>query len=261
MTRSHFPSRLYIAIILMFLFLPIFMLVIFSFNDAKFPTLPLSGFTLKWYEEVITDRGFMDALGNSLLVSSLVAALSTFLGFTGAYFFHKLKMKRKRLFLIPILFPIFVPFLLSALAFIIFLNIFNFGQSLFFVIVFHVAIFSPIALVLIFDRLAEVNPDFEHAARDLGATQMQFVTRVLLPIISPVLLSVAALAFILSWDEFVIAWFVSGFDQTLPVKIWLKLGSQLSPEINAIGTIILVTSLFFIFLFQFFSSRRGFKIQ
>ena len=109
--------------------------------------------------------------------------------------------------------------------------------------------------------LTEVNPDFEHASRDLGATQMQFVTRVLLPIISPILFSVAALAFILSWDEFVIAWFVSGFDQTLPVEIWLKLRSQLSPEINAIGTIILATSFFFIFLFQFFSSRHRFKIQ
>lgn len=224
------------------LMLPILTLVVFSFENSRFPTLPWTGWTWSWYQDLWQDGTLIQALKASLLVSPLAAAIATGLGFFGAYALNRFEFRGKQPLTILLIVPILVPPLILGVAFLGLLSRVNLQGQLYSILITHVVILLPTAIALITLRLMQMPPAIEPAAWNLGATEWQALWRIVLPWALPGIAGAFLLAFTFSFDEFVIAWFVSGFEPTLPVAIYNFLGSNLSPSLNAIGTLVFLIS-------------------
>ena len=233
---------LYLGLGYLFLLAPILTLVLFSFEDSRFPVLPWAGWTLKWYEDLFVDGRLLESFRHSLVVSPLAAAAATVIGFFAAYVLNRFDFLGKRLLSILLVVPIITPPLILGVAFLGLLSRLHLQGQLYSVLLTHVVILIPTAIALITLRLAEMPQEMEEAAWNLGATEWQALFRVVLPWAIPGLAGAWLLAFTFSFDEFVIAWFVCGFKQTLPVSIYNFLGANLTPSLNAMGTIIFFIS-------------------
>jgi spermidine/putrescine transport system permease protein len=234
---------IYVGGMYLFLMLPILTLVLFSFEDSRFPTLPWTGWTLRWYGDLFQDGRLLQALVHSLWVSPAAAAAATVLGFCAAYVFNRFEFWGKKLLSILLIVPIIIPPLILGVAFLGLLSRLQLQGKLLSVFLTHVVILIPTAIALIGLRLSQMPKDLEEAAWNLGATEWQGLWRVVLPWAVPGIAGAWLLAFTFSFDEFVIAWFVSGFQQPLPVMIYSFLSANLNPSLNAIGTLIFLISL------------------
>jgi spermidine/putrescine transport system permease protein len=234
----------YLGLGYLFLMLPILTLVLFSFEDARFPSLPWAGWTLGWYQDLLTDGRLLESLRNSFIVSPVAATVATIIGFFAAYALNRFNFRGKNLLSITLIVPILVPPLILGVGFLGLLSRLNLQGQLYSIVLTHIVILIPTAIALVSLRLAQMPRDIEEAAWNLGATEWQALYRVVLPWAIPGIAGAWLLAFTFSFDEFVIAWFVSNFQQTLPVAIYTFLGSNLSPSLNAIGTIVFVISVF-----------------
>jgi len=249
--------RLYLAIAFMFLFLPIAVVILYSINEGRYPTFPLRGFTLDWYVELVNDSRLLGSLKNSIIVASSVGLLSIIFGFMGAYALRSYKFRGESILLGFMVAPLTVPPLILAVALLFFLsNILSIGNSLFSVIISHLVFCAPFAMFIIRARLSSIGPSLEEAAMDLGASRIQTVIEVILPLSVPGLIAALLLTFTLSFDEFLIAWFVSGFQPTLPVKIWTMMRGGIKPTINAIGTIVFVFSMTSLLIGEHFLRKK-----
>ena len=228
----------YLLLGFIFLMLPIVTLIAFSFENARFPTLPWAGWTMQWYQELLTDGRLLQSLQRSLIVSPLAAAAATVIGFFAAYALNRFNFPGKNLLSTLFIVPILVPPLILGVAFLGLLSRLNLQGQILSVFLAHVVILMPTALALIGLRLAQMPKDIEEAAWNLGANEWQALYRVILPWAIPGIAGAWLLAFTFSFDEFIIAWFVSGFEPTLPVSIYTFLGANLSPSLNAMGTIV-----------------------
>lgn len=235
---------IYLFLGFIFLMLPIVTLIAFSFEDARFPTLPWVGSTMRWYQELLTDGRLLQSLQRSLIVSPLSAAAATGIGFFAAYALNRFNFPGKNVLSTLFIVPILVPPLILGVAFLGLLSRLNLQGQLFSVFLTHIVILMPTAIALIGLRLAQMPKDLEEAAWNLGANEWQALYRVILPWAIPGLAGAWLLAFTFSFDEFIIAWFVSGFEPTLPVSIYTFLGANLNPSLNAIGTVVFSISVF-----------------
>lgn len=238
---------IYLALGYLFLLLPILTLVVFSFENARLPSLPWAGWTLKWYEMLMTDGRLLSALKNSLIVSPLAATAATAIGFFAAYALNRFNFLGKNLISILLIVPILVPPLILGVAFLGLLSRINLQGQLLSVFLTHVVILMPTAIALVTIRLSQMPKDLEEAAWNLGANEWQTLCRVVLPWSLPGIAGAWLLSFTFSFDEFVISWFVSGFQQTLPVAIYSFMAFTLDPSLNAIGTIIFIISVLILF--------------
>ncbi|MGB3519809.1 MAG: ABC transporter permease, partial [Elainellaceae cyanobacterium] len=220
---------LYLGGMYLFLMLPILTLVIFSFENSRFPTLPWTGWTLSWYGDLFRDGRLIQSLGYSLWISPAAAAAATVLGFCAAYVLNRFQFLGKKLLSIVLIIPIIIPPLILGVAFLGLLSGLQLQGKLISIFLTHVVILIPTAIALIGLRLSQMPKDLEEAAWNLGATEWQALWRVVLPWSIPGIAGAWLLAFTFSFDEFVIAWFVSGFQQTLPVAIYTFLGANLTP--------------------------------
>jgi spermidine/putrescine transport system permease protein len=225
-----------------FLFLPIFALVLFSFEDSRLPTLPWTGWTLDWYGVLFSDGRLIEALKYSLIVSPVAATIATVIGFLASYTLNRFDFIGKRILSIMMVVPILIPPLILGVAFLGLLSRINLQGTLLSVVLTHIVILIPTAIALVTIRLAQMPKDLEQAAWNLGASELQGLLRVVLPWSIPGIAGAWLLAFTFSFDEFVIAWFVSGFQPTLPVAIYSMMAFNLDPSLNAIGTIIFAIS-------------------
>jgi spermidine/putrescine transport system permease protein len=238
----HLAAWLYLGLGFGFLLLPILALVLFSFENSRLPALPWTGWTLKWYEFLLSDGRLLAALKNSLIVSPLSATAATVLGFFAAYALNRFRFLGRQLLSVLLVVPILIPPLILGVAFLGLLSQINLQGQLFSVFLTHIVILMPTAIALITIRLAQMPSDLEQAAWNLGATEWQALFKVVLPWSIPGIAGAWLLAFTFSFDEFVIAWFVSGFQPTLPVAIYSFMAFNLDPSLNAIGTVIFVLS-------------------
>lgn len=242
--RNPWPAmgRAFLALAYVFLFLPLVLLVIYSFQANRFPGLPLQGWTLQWYEKLFDQGTLISALGNSMLVTPAAATVGTVIGFFAAYALNRFEFPGKAVLLGVLALPILIPPLILGVAFLGLLARIHLNGTLLSIFLTHVVLVTAPALSVIQLRLSQMPRAIEEAAWDLGATELQTLTRVVLPFAMPGILGGWLLAFTFSFDEFVIAWFVSGFDQTLPVAIYSILVAQIEPTLNAIGAIVFVIS-------------------
>ncbi|UCD81537.1 MAG: ABC transporter permease [Desulfobacterales bacterium] len=249
--------KFYVILAFGFLFLPIAVIIMFSLNSGRYPSFPLQEFTFKWYKELMLDTGLLGSVKNSLIVATAVSFISTVLGFMGAYALRSYKLKAENLFLGFMAAPLTVPTLLLGLALLIFLNsLIALQNSLLSVIISHTVFCAPFAMFIIRARLRSIQSSLEEAAWDLGAGRWQTVKELILPLCAPGLIAAILLTFTLSFDEFIIAWFVSGFQPTLPVKIWSMMRGGIKPTVNAIGAVVFIFSMSILLVGEYFLGKK-----
>lgn len=231
-------GRLYMAIGYFFLVLPIATMIVFSFQKGQFASIPGQGWTLQWYGKLFTDGTLLEALRNSLIVSPLAATGGCILGFLAAYALHRFRFRGQGAFSVLLVLPVLIPPLILGVAFLGLLSRIGLQGQLLSVILTHVVIVTAPAMAVIQLRLGQMPASLEEAAWDLGATDLQTLYKVVLPFTLPGIAGGWLLAFTFSFDEFIIAWFVSGFEQTLPVAVYAYIVGSVDPSLNAVGSIV-----------------------
>lgn len=249
-TWKNAPVVFYVLLVYVFIFLPVAVLVLFSFQDALLPIPPFQGPSLRWYEAIFTDFRIMAALGNSLMVAVVSAALSCFLGFLAAYGLARYTVRGSGIVQWLLVAPLSVSYLIIGMGLLITFKTMAIPKSLLAVIIGHVVINLPLAFAIIYSQMGEHQANIERAARDLGAAEWQVLVLITVPLLWPALLASFFLSFTLSWDEFIIALLVSRFDVTLPVEIWSLLRSGLNPKTNAVGSVVFIVSLVLVFVME-----------
>lgn len=246
----------YMAVCYAFIFLPVGVLVLFSFQAGDLPVPPLHGLSLRWYAAAFNDGRLVDAFGNSLLVGAVSSGLSVLIGFLAAFGLARYDMPGKAVMRAVIMLPLAVSYLLVGMGLLVSSSALGLGPSLVTVIIGHVVINMPLAFAICQAQLGEHQRRIEAAARDLGAGTMRVVFEITAPMIAPALVAAFCLCFTLSWDEFLIAYLNTRFDVTLPVVIWDLLRGGLNPETNAAGSFIFLVSISVMAVVEFFLLRR-----
>lgn len=249
----------YVVLVFAFIFTPIAASVVFSFNADRFPTLPLGDFSLRWYRDIFADSDIWMAFGNSVKVGVTAAVVSTVFGFCAAYTDYRYRFFGKSFYLTLALLPPTIPVVIMGLAMLAFLSRVSLSGDIQAVMIAHIVMCTPFAMAVIRMRLALMPNDMEAAAWNLGAGQWRALWHVILPFTAP---SIAAALFVtmaVSFDEYAVAWFVSGLDPTVPVSILTTLQGRVSPTINAIGSIVFSITMTLVILAQVLLLRHGRK--
>jgi spermidine/putrescine transport system permease protein len=252
--------RVYILVAFVFIFAPIISLIAFSFANERFLTLPWPGFTTKWYTSLGDDPTLFSSFKNSLIVAAIVGAVATTLGAAAAYFLNRWQFRGKNVYIAITVLPPCTPLVVLALAMLIFLRRIGLSGSLMAVCICHIGLASAFAIAILRMRLTEMDRRLEEAAWNLGANEWRTIRQVVLPQLAPALVASFFLTMAVSWDEFVMSWFVSGLDQTLPVKIYSMIVGDVTPRINAIGAIVVcftITLITLAVVFFFVVGRAG----
>ena len=251
--------RLYIVVVFCFVFAPILASFVFSFNSDRFPTIPLGHFTLHWYQTIYNDPDVWDALRVSATSAVSVSIISTFIGFCTAYTDYRYKFFGKNAYLALALLPPTIPLVIMGLAMLAWLSRIGMSGYLYSIIIAHVVLCTPFAMAIIRLRLNQMDPSLEAAAWNLGAGEWRTMREVIVPFTAPAIVSALCLTAAVSFDEFAVAWFVSGLNKTVPVIILEVLQGQVDPQINAIGTFVFLTSMTLVVIAQVLLMTRGSK--
>ncbi len=233
---------------LIFLYTPILVLIVFSFNDNPVTTLPLRGFTLIWYERALANEDMLAAIFNSFYVGFFALVLCLLIGVPSAFALDRFDFPGKALFRRFALLPITLPGLITGIAMLNMFRAMGLDLSLFTVILGHGTALSAVVITQVFARLQRFNRNIEEASSDLGAKPWQTFLFVTLPNIRSAIIGSALLSFTLSFDEIPVTFFLTGRENTLPMYIYSTIRRGITPEINAIGTLIVVGSLVLIVL-------------
>ena len=238
--------RLWVGAVMLFLYAPLIVLVIFSFNDSK-RNVVWRGFTTKYYEKALGNDQLVEALLNSLTIAALATIASLALGAVAAVMLWRFRFPLKGAVDGTISLPIIVPEICLGVAFLMFFAAvgwptdlvwpFNLGA----ITIAHITFCFPFVTMVVRSRLATFNREQEEAAKDLGASEWQVFRDVLIPHIKPALIAGALLSFTLSLDDFVITYFTSGPDTiTFPVKVYSMVRFSVTPEVNAASTLLII---------------------
>jgi spermidine/putrescine transport system permease protein len=244
------------ALVFLFVFAPIVSTVVFSFNADRFPSLPWGGFSLAWYAAVLTDDSVRRSLVNSLIVAAATAAIATVLGFAAAYVDYRFRFFGKRAYMALASLPPTVPVVILGVAMLTFEGRIGLSGTLAGVVAGHVVLCSPFAMALVRMRLADLDRDLEPAAWNLGATAWMSLREIVIPFALPSILASLFITAAVSFDEYMIAWFVSGLNETLPVRVLAMLQGQVSPRINAVGSLVFAVSAILVVLAQILTRRK-----
>lgn len=242
---------------MLFLYIPVVVLIVFSFNDNRSLTLPLRGFTLKWYEKFLNNSDMLTAIGNSLYVASVATAITIVIGTVAAFALDRVDFPGKTVFRRLILLPIALPGIITGISMLNMFKLMGINLSLETVILGHATGLVSIVVTQVFARLQRFNRRIEEASSDLGARPWQTFFYVTLPNIRSAIIGSALLSFTVSFDEIPVTFFLTGRDNTLPMYIYSTLRRGITPEINAVGTVIVVLSLFLIVLSVYLLRESG----
>ena len=256
-----FGLTFFAIVILVFLYAPILVLILFSFNSISSLNLPIEGFTLRWYQNALEDPALLSGFQNSLKVGGLTALISTALGSLGAFALARREFRGKIIISNLAIVPMTIPTLLLGVSLLIFFHRIGFPRSILTIVIGHITFTLPFVLVIVTSSLAGFNINIEEAARDLGASSFQTFLYITLPIIAPAVVASALLTFTLSFDDFIVAFLTTGTETTLPLQIWSMLRFGLSLKVNALASMIMLFSFTMISLVVIIISRRGIRSQ
>lgn len=244
-------KRFYIGFIFTFLYLPIFILIVYSFNNSKY-SLNWKGFTLKWYEKLFENESLIEAALNSITIATLSSFVATILGVIGAVALYRYKFVGKK-FLNSIVFILIIsPEIVTGIALLMLFVIFNTELGFNSLLISHVSFCLPFVMVTIMSRLSGFDKNIIEAASDLGASDFEIFSKVILPNIFPAVVAGFLLSFTLSLDDVIISFFVSGVEfEILPIKIFSMVKLGVSPEVNALSTIMFIFTIFVVAFSQF----------
>jgi spermidine/putrescine transport system permease protein len=247
---------IYTSLLYGFIFLPVGVLVLFSFQDGRLPVMPFKGPTLKWYEAVISDSRLVDSMLNSLWVALGSSSVAVLLGFLAAYGLARSHLPAKGLQRAMLTAPLTVSYLIIALGLLIMFNALGVSRSLWTIGIGHVVINTPLCFAIIYSQMGDQQVNIERAAHDLGASDWQTLRLITAPMMLPSIFASFFLSVTFSWDEFIISFLLSRFDVTLPVEIWSMLRSGLNPKTNAAGSLVFLVSLGLLILAELLVFRK-----
>lgn len=237
-------SMLYIVIILFINYLPLFLVVLFSFNESKL-TVEFTSFSLKWYKQLFSNGELREALINSLILGGVSVLVSAIIGTLGAIGLVRANFKFKGIFEYLTNVPIMVPEIILGMVFMAFFSLIKLPFGMVTLVIAHTSFCIPYILMTVRARLVSIDKSLEEAAYDLGASQKRIFFDITVPLIMPAIISGCILAFAMSFDDVVISIFVnSPKSNTLPIKIYTQLKTGVTPEINALCTVILIVVIF-----------------
>lgn len=244
MKKTPILSKIYLLLVMLFLYAPIFVLIVFSFNTTKSHS-HMSGFTFDWYIKLFHNKLILRSLLNTMIVAVIASIGATVLGTAAAVGINSMKRLPKAITLnvnnIPIINPEIVTGVSMMLLFVFFAARMNFEFGFGTLIIAHITFNAPYVILNIMPKFRQMNPNTYEAAQDLGCSPAQAFFKVILPEIMPGILSGLMMAFTFSLDDFVISYFTNGSKaQTLPITIYSMTRRKVSPEINALSTIIFV---------------------
>ena len=243
--RTKLPN-LYLAIILIFMYLPILIVIIYSFNENKLTAI-WSGFSLKWYAELLKDKDLMEALKNSLILGVLSCFCAGVIGTIGAVGMARMNYKTKGIMEYVSMLPIMIPEIILGMVFLAFFSAISLPFGMTTLVIAHTTFCIPYIYMMVKARLVGMDPTLLEAARDLGASEIRAFWDITLPLIMPAVASGSLLAFAMSFDDVVISVLVTNSRiNTLPIKVFSRIKFGVSPEINALSTIMLSVTLIII---------------
>ena len=233
-------SVFYACLVYLFLYLPIFVVIAFSFNTSEM-NITFQGFTVEWYGRMLENRQLMQSFFNTVIVAFWSNIISVVIGTLCALGLYKFEFKLKSLISSSLYIPIVIPELVFAIALLIFFSSIHVTMNMVTLIIAHVTFSMPFVVITVRARLAGFDKSIEEAARDLGANELHTFFRVTLPMISPGVISGGMLALTMSLDDVVVSFFTAGPEsQTLPLKILGMVRKGVSPDVNALSTLMIL---------------------
>ena len=256
MKRKGAGLFIYAVLYLAFLYLPVLFLPLFSFNNSMFIAFPLSGFTTQWYSQLWADSAVGHALFNSLKVGAVAAIVSTMLGIPAAKALTRYRVPGGATMLAFVNLPLFIPEIVLGISLLILLNTAAIPLSLMTVALGHIVVCVPFAITVLVSRFEGFDRSLEEASLDLGENGWMTFWRVTFPLALPGIVSSLLLSFMVSFDDFLIAYFLAGTDATLPIYIWGQLRFPYKlPSVLALGALILFASTVLVVAAEWMRSR------
>ena len=241
-------KNIYIFLVLLFLYLPILVLVFFSFNTSKLNII-FSGFTFKWYKELFMNIDLLEAFRNTLIVSITSTIISTVIGTISAIGLKKFDFKGKKIINEILYIPIVIPEIVLGIALLSIFTLTKIELGFFTLILSHISFLFFFVIISVKGVLVSINPNLELSCADLGANSWQTFFYITLPMLMPGIKSGAMLAFTLSLDDVIISYFTAGpHSNTLPLKIYSMIKGGISPDVNALTTLMLLVTCFILFI-------------
>lgn len=242
MKKTKTLSGVYFALMLMFLYLPIMVLIVFSFNETK--GYIWSGFSFKWYLDLFSNERILDSLKNTLIIAAVASVISTILGACAAVGVYSMQNKRVKGAIKSVTnLPLLSPEIVMGISLMLLFSMARMTGGFLTLIIAHVSFCVPSVFLSVLPKLRQLNPNMYEAALDLGCNPFQAFVKVLLPEIMPGVITGFLMALTYSLDDFVVSYFTAGNVQTLSIEIYSMVKKRVSPEINALSTIMFVVVL------------------
>lgn len=243
-------ENLYLVLIFVFLFLPILVLILFSFNTSSLNII-FEGFTLHWYYDLFQNSTLLESLFNTLIVAGVSTVVSTVIGTISAYGLYKYSFKGKNIVNELLYIPVVIPEIVLGISLLSVYTLLQFELGLFTLILAHICFCIPFVIISVRSVLEGIDSHISEAASDLGASRFQIFTKIIIPMLMPGILSGAQLALTLSLDDVVISYFTAGPGaNTLPLQVYSMIKTGITPDVNALITIMLC----FVFVLLMFST-------
>lgn len=243
-------SVLYACSVYLFLYIPIFVVFFFSLNTSK-NNITFEGFTCEWYIKMFQNKQLMSAFSNTIIVASVSTLVSVVIGTMCAVGLYKMESKLKSLFSNTLYIPIVIPEIVFGIALLIFFSSLNIETGMLTLILSHITFSMPFVVITVRSRMSGFDSSIEEAARDLGANEFRTFIRVTLPMIMPGVISGGMLALTISLDDVVISFFTTGAESTtLPLKILGMVKKGVSPDVNALSTMMILGTIVIMLFLQ-----------
>lgn len=232
----------FLSCVTVFLFLPLVVVVLFSFHSSPRLTLPFEGFSARWYREVFADPAYQDAIVNSIVVGLAVAAATLVLGTAAALGLSRSAPRSRSLLGLLFVLPITLPVLFLGVSFLTFWSTIDWDLSLLTVGIGHFVVVFPYFVLFARAAVERLDPALDELGADLGATSWQRFRRITFPLVWPILAAATVLAFAFSVDQFVITYFTIGADSTVPMVVWSRVRYSVDPTVNVLASLLVYVS-------------------
>jgi spermidine/putrescine transport system permease protein len=236
--------RVFFGLVVVFLYAPIAILLIFSFNDSELPSFPLSGFTLRWYHQFVSNPDLRGALETSAIIAAISSVAAVMLGVVASVALVRRRFRGKGAVSALLLSPLVIPYVVFGISLLLFFHAVGIPRSLLTVVIGHIVISLPYTILVLVPRLAQIDVSLEEAAHDLGAGPFRTYRAIVLPLIAPAIVSALLIAFTTSFDEYAVASFVVGTRATFPIYLYgaLRFPHRL-PQVIAVAVVVMIVSL------------------
>jgi spermidine/putrescine transport system permease protein len=254
--------RVFFTLVLLFLYAPIAILLVFSFNRSAVPVFPLTGFTLHWYHEFLTNGQMQAALQTSAIVASISSVIAVALGILSAIGLTRRRFRGRGLVTALLLVPLVMPLVVLGISLLLLFHVLGIPLSILTIVIGHVVISLPYTILVILPRLGQIDRSLAEAAYDLGAGPLTTFRRVTLPLILPAVISAFLIAFTTSFDEYAVASFLAGPRLTFPLVLYaaLRFPSQL-PQVIAVAVVVITLTLVVVVAVEVWRRRAEARLE